>query len=330
MKREIFTHFWRPEKIFCVFILVLVKNAVGTGSAKWFQKPIDWWHSSGRVAPRLRTKYKLKNNYSMKKILKQKAAFTLIELLVVIAIIAILAAMLLPALAAAKRKAQRINCVNNLKEVGLAFRVWEGDNGDQYPMSVSTAQGGARELVNSAGTTATLTGGSFIYAFLVMSNELSTPKILLCTSDASHTASATNFAPQLALGFSTAPITVVSKTATLTPLQYVSYFLCGDAAEAYPQMILTGDRNIGASNPNISGGPATIISGTNAIAYTAIAGATTLAPLWGWSQNDLHQKNGNLGIADGSVQQVSSSGLQTSLQNATNGGATINPVYNLP
>ena len=46
--------------------------------------------------------------------------------------------MLLPALAAAKRKAQRINCVNNLKQDGLAFRIWEGDNGDKYPMAVST------------------------------------------------------------------------------------------------------------------------------------------------------------------------------------------------
>ena len=46
----------------------------------------------------------------------------------------------LPALAAAKRKAQRINCVNNLKQVGLAFRIWEGDNNDKYPMAVSTAK----------------------------------------------------------------------------------------------------------------------------------------------------------------------------------------------
>jgi prepilin-type N-terminal cleavage/methylation domain-containing protein len=270
----------------------------------------------------------------MKRIMKQKAAFTLIELLVVIAIIAILAAMLLPALAAAKRKAQRINCVNNLKEVGLAFRVWEGDNGDQYPMSVPLATGGAQQLVAQNGNTGP--NGGFVAAFLVMSNELSTPKILICTSDATHTAAATNFSPQICGPNGAFNITgnVLALNGGTTggnlACSFVSYFLCGDAAEAYPQMILTGDRNIGTTGGSVAGAPALKINGTNAISYTAVNGSTATQPLWGWTQNDMHQKVGNLGIADGSVQQVTCSGLQTALQNATNGGSQYNPVYNVP
>src|SRR6187401_2977841 len=70
-------------------------------------------------------------------------AFTLIELLCVIAIIAILAGLLLPSIAGAKAKAQRAQCISNLRQVGIAFTSFAHDHEGKFPMQVPASAGGA-------------------------------------------------------------------------------------------------------------------------------------------------------------------------------------------
>jgi prepilin-type N-terminal cleavage/methylation domain-containing protein len=273
----------------------------------------------------------------MKRILKQRKAFTLIELLVVIAIIAILAAMLLPALAAARRKAQQISCVSNLKQIGDAFRMWADDHSGSYSMTVVIAQGGAEEYVYSAtaspsvpSTTSTPPAPySSTYCeaapFVTMSNEIANPGVLNCPSDSTPrpaSGPATNWAE-----FFTDPRGTVHSDPIID--DNVSYFVCGDATDVQPQSVLGGDRNIGDNTTGNATTPAqTMFSWYNPGISTATATdgpgnngqGTKGVPFnrWAWSANDMHLGQGNLLLADGSAHQTPIGDLQSDLYAATN------------
>ncbi len=152
--------------------------------------------------------------------------FTGWDLLIVVVTVLLAAGIFLRAMTPTRCSGgSRITCVSNIKQVGLAFRIWANDHGEKFPMALSTQGANAGSLEFN------LTGEVW-RQFQVISNELNNPKILTCPSD-----------------------TRVRSTDwdDITNNAHLSYFVGIDADETRPQTILSGDRNLKSSTRSTNG-----------------------------------------------------------------------------
>jgi prepilin-type N-terminal cleavage/methylation domain-containing protein len=203
-------------------------------------------------------------------------AFTLIELLVVIAIIGILASMLLPALSKAKGKALRIGCVSNLRQMGLAFRMWADDNESRFPWRLAVPNGGSQGETEAW------------KSFDLIRSEISTPRVFKCPSDRNRE-KANDWSITPGLGFG------AMKNSAL------SYFIGTDSDDNLPGVQVLGDRNIEG------------LEGQNCDSAMLVGTATLLDPATTRWQGDIHDYAGNMLMGDGSTQQLTQGGLRRHL-----------------
>ena len=165
---------------------------------------------------------------------RNQAGFTRTELAVVVGIVVVLALLLLPHFLGGPRayaKAVRISCLNNLKQLGIGYRTFANDNGDQYPAYAASTNGGWSELL-----TKTNVGAYAWVNYAAMADELGqSPKVVICSADERMPAG--HFVSKGSVDYA-------SDAGFRNNLQ-VSYFAGVVTNDEYPQSLLGGDRNLG-------------------------------------------------------------------------------------
>ncbi len=238
----------------------------------------------------------------------KSGAFTLIELIAMvgaIVVVVVLVAVSVSALKRSKARAIRSCCVNNLELIGTAYGVWANDHNGRFPASESVTNGGWWEVLNNADQ------GFLCWTnYAIMANELgSSPLVVTCPSDERR------------------PTTTFSKPFANTSL---SFFVGVSANQSQSQSLLAGDRNLGDGvQPGDDYGfsPESGIGNDVAMPTNSKAGPVC------WSLKMHSAGNtagtGNILLADGSVQVVSTLSFRTKCQPAA-GQSTNWPVNHVP